>query len=128
MILVSALCLIVPLHLIVPAPALGRPAPAAAHPATAARAGSPVAVKTVQVSGCTVAMISADLSNPRLELRPVLAGGKTGCTAELAAMARSAGAVAAVNGTFFNAYSDMTPWGQSSSTGKCTAPPGMGAP
>lgn len=110
-ILVSALCLIVPLHLIVPAPALGRPAPAAAHPATAARAGSPVAVKTVQVSGCTVAMISADLSNPRLELRPVLAGGKTGCTAELAAMARSAGAVAAVNGTFFNAYSDMTPWG-----------------
>lgn len=36
------------------------------------------------------------------------AGGKTGCTAELAAIARSAGTVTAVNGTFFNACSGGT--------------------
>ncbi|QGG46579.1 stalk domain-containing protein [Heliorestis convoluta] len=48
-----------------------------------------------------------------LELRPVLAQNKVGQTESLASMAQRTGAVAAINGTFFNAYDarDLQPMG-----------------
>lgn len=76
-----------------------------------ALASDPVSFSATKVDGRPVSTVTVDLSDRRVELRPVLANGKTGQTADLEAMAKSVGAVAAVNGTFFNAYSDMTSWG-----------------
>ncbi|MDA8236252.1 MAG: phosphodiester glycosidase family protein, partial [Clostridia bacterium] len=45
------------------------------------------------------------------EIRPVLARNTVGATESLADMAKRSGAVAAINGTFFNSYSDMQPHG-----------------
>lgn len=78
---------------------------------TPATAGAPVSFRATKVDGHPVSMVTTDLSDRRVELCPVLANGKTGQTTDLAAMAKSVSAVAAVNGTFFNAYSDMTSWG-----------------
>lgn len=58
-----------------------------------------------------VKLVHADLSDPGIEVRPVVANDTVGTTEELASMAGRAGAVAAINGTFFNAYSDMLPHG-----------------
>ncbi|KAB2951768.1 hypothetical protein F9B85_10775 [Heliorestis acidaminivorans] len=51
--------------------------------------------------------------NESLELRPVFANNKVGQTESLASMAKRTGAVAAINGTFFNAYDqkDLQPMG-----------------
>lgn len=45
------------------------------------------------------------------EIRPVLARNTVGATESLASMAARSGAAAAINGTFFNSYSDMQPHG-----------------
>lgn len=58
-----------------------------------------------------VRTVRVNLSDPSVEVRPVLAGGAVGLTAPLSEMASGAGAVAAINGTFFNAYSDNQPQG-----------------
>lgn len=79
--------------------------------AAPALAVEPVNYSRRAVDGHDVYLVAVDLSDPRVEVRPVLAHGRTGQVADLAEMARSAGAVAAVNGGFFNAYTDMTPWG-----------------
>ncbi|MGQ9498667.1 MAG: phosphodiester glycosidase family protein [Desulfotomaculales bacterium] len=78
---------------------------------TPALAVEPVNYSCSVVDGHDVYLVAGDLSDPRVEVRPVLAHGRTGRVADLAEMARSVGAVAAVNGGFFNAYTDMTPWG-----------------
>jgi exopolysaccharide biosynthesis protein len=46
-----------------------------------------------------------------IKIKTALGGGYIGGTEELASMARRYGATAAINGTFFNAYSDMQPQG-----------------
>ncbi|ACX52211.1 copper amine oxidase domain protein [Ammonifex degensii KC4] len=63
------------------------------------------------VGGKKVHLIKVDISDPRVRVFPVLAQNKTGRAESLASMACRVGAVAAVNGTFFNAYSDLTSWG-----------------
>lgn len=45
------------------------------------------------------------------EIKPVIAKNTIGATESLADMAKRAGAEAAINGTFFNSYSDMQPHG-----------------
>lgn len=79
--------------------------------AAPALAGDPVSYKTAKINGHAVSMVTVDLSDRRVEVRPVLANGKTGQVSDLAVMAKRVNAIAAVNGTFFNAYSDMTSWG-----------------
>lgn len=76
-----------------------------------AQAAELVTTHSLTVDGHPVTYIAVDTTNPRVELRPVLARGKAGAVADLAEMAGSVGAAAAVNGTFFNAYSDLTSWG-----------------
>lgn len=80
-------------------------------PAVPALGVEPLDYSRSVVDGHDVYLVAVDFSNPRVEVRPVLAHGRTGRVADLAEMARSVGAVAAVNGGFFNAYTDMTPWG-----------------
>jgi len=58
-----------------------------------------------------VRTVRVDLSDPGIEIRPVLAGGQVGLTSPLSEMASEVGAAAAINGTFFNAYSDNQPQG-----------------
>lgn len=58
-----------------------------------------------------VKAVSVDLKTPGLCLAVALGGGQVGKTAALDALARSKNAVAAVNGTYFNSYSDMQPQG-----------------
>ncbi|MFZ5596145.1 MAG: stalk domain-containing protein [Bacillota bacterium] len=65
------------------------------------------AVKTVRVS----------LADPGIEIRPVLAGDRVGLTEPLSGMAARSGAVAAINGTFFRAYTDNQPQGTIQSNG-----------
>lgn len=76
-------------------------------------AQTPVTPKTIAVnipSGAKqVKVIYVNLTD--WEIRPVLAKNTVGATESLAAMAARSGAVAAVNGTFFNSYSDMQPHG-----------------
>lgn len=80
-------------------------------PGTPASAGVPASFYAVEVDGHPISMVNVDLSSPGVQIRPMLANGRTGQTADLASMAKASGALAAVNGTFFNAYSDMTSWG-----------------
>ncbi len=67
----------------------------------------------------TVKMVYVDLKNPKLKIDVVAANGKIGSTAALSSIAKSANSssnkvVAAINGTFFDAYTKtgpMQPWG-----------------
>lgn len=65
------------------------------------------------VSNRALNLIYVNLNNPALELRPVLAQNKVGGIESLDAMAKRVGAMAAINGTYFNAYEgqDGLPWG-----------------
>lgn len=63
--------------------------------------------------------VRADLSDPSIEIRTVLARGAVGQTSPLAEMASAAGASAAINGTFFNAYTDNQPQGTILTDGAC---------
>lgn len=71
--------------------------------------------KDVYTSGGmkTANLVYVNMNNRNVELRPVLADNRIGRHEELAAMARRVGAVAAVNGTYFNAYdvNDLMPHG-----------------
>lgn len=61
----------------------------------------------------TTDLVYVNMNNRNVELRPVLAGDRVGRNEDLASMARRVGAVAAVNGTYFNAYdaNDLMPHG-----------------
>lgn len=72
-------------------------------------------------------MLTVSLLSPGVELSVALAGGKVGSTEELKKIADRAGAVAAMNGTFFDAYTDSAtknPYGYIVSGGRMvwTAP------
>ncbi|MGE5380597.1 MAG: phosphodiester glycosidase family protein [Methylocystaceae bacterium] len=77
---------------------------------SAGSAAGPVS-KSVKVDGHPVTMVISPLSGTRLA--PLLANNRTGQVNDLAVMAKTAGAVTAVNGSFFNAYNpaDMVSWG-----------------
>ncbi|RDV82335.1 stalk domain-containing protein [Ammonifex thiophilus] len=70
------------------------------------------------VCGKKLYLVRVDATDPRVQVFPVLAQGRTGRAESLASMAGRAGAVAAVNGTFFNAYSDLTSWGALADAGR----------
>jgi hypothetical protein len=55
--------------------------------------------------------VTVDLADPQLEIKPVIANDQIGSVESLASMASRSGAYAAINGTFFNSYSDMQPQG-----------------
>lgn len=88
-------------------------------PQGALGAAGPVWTSKTAVNGRSVTMINVNLNDPRVTIIPALANGRTGQTAELAAIARACGAAAAINGTFFNAYSktDNTSWGTIAANG-----------
>ncbi|NLI12459.1 stalk domain-containing protein [Pelotomaculum propionicicum] len=58
-------------------------------------------------------LIFVNMNNPHVEIRPVLAEDRIGKSEELSSMAERSGAVAAINGTYFNAYdqNDLLPHG-----------------
>lgn len=66
--------------------------------------------KTVKAAGRSFSVQAATVSlmDPRVDLEVAVAGGKAGRTEELAAMAKRGGAVLAVNGAFFDAYTDSS--------------------
>ncbi|MCL6560827.1 MAG: phosphodiester glycosidase family protein [Firmicutes bacterium] len=61
----------------------------------------------------TADLIYVNMNNPDVEIKPVTADDKIGRVEELASMAGRAGASAAINGSFFNAYNgdDLMPQG-----------------
>ncbi|OKP99002.1 phosphodiester glycosidase family protein [Paenibacillus sp. P46E] len=89
-------------------------------------AGSPAVVNskhTYKVGGrsFTVQMVTVSLLHPALKLDVVLAGNTIGRTEALGSIAKRSGAVAAINGTYFNAYTDgayKVPYGYIISGGK----------
>ncbi|MHB8170609.1 MAG: phosphodiester glycosidase family protein [Thermincolia bacterium] len=80
---------------------------------TAAWAQTPVTTKnlSVKISTGTKQVKAIYVNLKDWEIRPVLAKNTVGATESLADMAKRSGAVAAINGTFFNSYSDMQPHG-----------------
>lgn len=79
----------------------------------AAQAQTAVTQKSLSVKISTgakqVKTVYVDLKD--WEIRPVMAKNTVGATESLADMAKRTGAEAAINGTFFNSYSDMQPHG-----------------
>lgn len=75
-------------------------------------ARKPVAVesKTIQTDGrsFSVQLATVSLMDPRVDLEVAAAHDKPGRTEELASIARRGGAMLAVNGTFFDAYTEST--------------------
>ncbi|MCL6636612.1 MAG: phosphodiester glycosidase family protein [Alicyclobacillus sp.] len=59
----------------------------------------------------TVTYVRINTQNPYIRVAPVIANQHIGSVASLADLAQSNQAVVAINGTFFNAYSDQTPQG-----------------
>lgn len=68
----------------------------------------------------SVNLVYVNMNNPSIELRPVMANNKVGGIESLDSMAKRVGAVAAINGTYFNAYEgqDNLPWGTIEINGK----------
>jgi exopolysaccharide biosynthesis protein len=80
---------------------------AGAQPAAAAYPGVAAATKTV--NGHEVQLVYADLNDRNLEVKAVSAEDKVGATQTLGSLADDQGALAALNGGYFNAYSDKQP-------------------
>jgi exopolysaccharide biosynthesis protein len=80
---------------------------AGSQPAAAAYPG--VAAATKVVDGHNVQLVYADLNDRNLEIKAVSAKGKVGETESLGDLADREGALAALNGGYFNAYSDKQP-------------------
>ncbi|WP_252393563.1 phosphodiester glycosidase family protein [Hydrogenibacillus sp. N12] len=78
------------------------------------------AVRAVKIGGKTITaqIVYVNPKSPRVKIKTALGGGVVGGTEDLAALARRHGAVAAINGTFFNAYSDKQPQGNLEIKGK----------
>jgi len=92
-------------------PQPAEPEPKPAQPAHAApRPHYPTgpitsASRRVAAGGATFHVETIDIPLGSVTLKVALAHGRVGCTESLEAMARSHGAVAAINGSFFDAYS-----------------------
>ncbi|MFD1674880.1 phosphodiester glycosidase family protein [Alicyclobacillus fodiniaquatilis] len=63
------------------------------------------------IDGETVNYVTINVHNPKVCVMPVVANNQFGTTASLANMAKSAHAVVAINGTFFNSWSNDYPSG-----------------
>lgn len=63
------------------------------------------------IDGEPVNYVRINVHDPHVSVRPVVANNTFGTTASLANMVKSAGAIAAVNGTFFNSWSNEFPDG-----------------
>ncbi|OEH85057.1 hypothetical protein BHU72_05455 [Desulfuribacillus stibiiarsenatis] len=61
---------------------------------------------TVNQAAKTVQIVYINLSDRSIEIRPVTAKDQIGLTESLESMAKRTNAIAAINGTFFNAYTD----------------------
>jgi len=85
-----------------PPPAQPAPAPARPHYPT-----GPItsASRRVAAGGTTFRVETIDIPLGSATLKVALANGRVGCTESLEAMATRHGAVAAINGSFFDAYS-----------------------
>ncbi|MBL0387668.1 S-layer homology domain-containing protein [Tumebacillus sp. ITR2] len=68
-----------------------------------------VASTTKTVMGRTVQLVYANLNDSNLEVKAVSAESRVGSTESLAALAQRHGALAALNGGYFNAYDDQQP-------------------
>ena len=86
---------------------------------------SPVSVerKLISAAGTTfsVQMVTVSLMDPRVDLEVSAADGGIGSVEELSSIARRHGAILAVNGTFFDAYTDSpikNPYGYLFNRGK----------
>ncbi|PYI54360.1 stalk domain-containing protein [Paenibacillus flagellatus] len=64
--------------------------------------------RSVAAAGKTfpVKLVTVDLTDPHLSVEPVVAGGGIGTDQIFGAMMAASGAVAGINGTFFDAYED----------------------
>lgn len=78
-------------------------------PTAAQAAYAGVAPSTQTVLGRTVQLVYINLNDPNLEVKAVSSENKVGETEPLAALAQRNGAFAAINGGYFNAYSDGQP-------------------
>ncbi len=67
-------------------------------------------VMQVGQSRVTVNIVEVDLNDDRIRIEAALAGDIVGAMEELSALAARRGAVAAINGTYFDAYSDGPVW------------------
>lgn len=78
------------------------------------------ATRTVKIGGKTITakIVYVNPKSPKVKIKTALGSGAVGGTEDLAALARRHGAVAAINGTFFNAYSDKQPQGNLEIKGK----------
>ncbi|WP_025695814.1 phosphodiester glycosidase family protein [Paenibacillus durus] len=79
--------------------------------------------RTFKVGGksFTVQIVTVSLLHPKVRLDVVLAGGSVGKVEELRSMAKRSQAIAAINGTFFNAYTSgsyKAPYGYIAAGGK----------
>ena len=79
--------------------------------AHAARPASPISSHALTVDGQAVQELVIDLHAPDIEAKPAIANHRLGTTASLAAIAAQNHAVAAINGTFFDAGGDNFPAG-----------------
>jgi len=81
--------------------------------ATVSWAQTPVTQKNlaVKISTGTKQVKAVYVNLKDWEIRPILARNTVGATESLADMAKRSGAAAAINGTFFNSYSDLQPHG-----------------
>ncbi len=79
--------------------------------AHAARSTDPIVTRSLTVDGQTVQELVIDLRAPGIEAKPAIANDQLGTTATLAEIAAQNHAVAAINGTFFDAGSDNFPAG-----------------
>ncbi|KEO84395.1 phosphodiester glycosidase family protein [Tumebacillus flagellatus] len=76
---------------------------------TAAFGYAGVASTSKTVMGRTVQLVYANLNDSNIEVKAVSAQNRVGATESLASLAASHGALAALNGGYFNAYSDNQP-------------------
>ncbi|ASS73596.1 hypothetical protein CIG75_00460 [Tumebacillus algifaecis] len=78
-------------------------------PAVASASYAGVGTGTQTVLGRSVQLVYVNLNDQNLEVKAVSSEGKVGETEPLAALAQRNGALAAINGGYFNAYSDGQP-------------------
>ncbi|MFD2170584.1 phosphodiester glycosidase family protein [Tumebacillus lipolyticus] len=81
----------------------------ASVPAIASADYAGVGAASQTVLGRSVQLVYVNLNDTNLEVKAVSAEGKVGETESLAALAQRNGALAAINGGYFNAYSDGQP-------------------
>jgi uncharacterized protein YwbE len=102
-----------------PEPPNRTPAPKPSPPPSRSLPGGALSKDFLKVGGVAVTLLRVPLGSH--SLRVGLAKGRVGCTEDLAAIARREGAAAAINGSFFDAYSNRpvrNPYGALISAGR----------